>query len=128
MTHAATHDRDARAGSAENYLPVNDWPVIITAMPQQKTITMSTTDRIPGPEGNREAQRSALTWISGYISLEDAHDAMARWAENNGYDAVIGVRFVAHPDEDYSGTISYGGETNSRLRWTAYGTAIGGHA
>jgi hypothetical protein len=66
------------AGPAENYLSVNDWPVIITAMPQQKTIVMSTTDRIPGPEGNRETQRSVLTWISGYISLEDAHDAMAR--------------------------------------------------
>jgi uncharacterized protein YbjQ (UPF0145 family) len=97
-------------------------------MPQQKTITMSTTDRIPGPEGNREVQRSAMTWNSVYISLEDAHEAMARWAENNGYDAVIGIRFAAHPDEDYTGATSYGGGTDSRLRWTVYGTAIGWQA
>jgi type 1 glutamine amidotransferase len=91
----------------------------------QKNIAMSTTDRIPGPEGNREVQRSVMTWISGYLSLEDAHGAMVRWAESNGYDAVIGIRFAAHPDVDYGGGANYSGGPDSRLRWTMYGTAIG---
>jgi hypothetical protein len=94
-------------------------------MPERKNIAMSTTNRIPGPEGNREVQRSAMTWISGYLSLEDACEAMARWAENNGYDAVIGIHFVAHPEIDYAGGPNYGGAADSRLRWTVYGTAIG---
>jgi uncharacterized protein YbjQ (UPF0145 family) len=97
-------------------------------MPQQKNVAMSTTDRIPGPEGNREVQRSAMTLVSGYISPEDAREAMARWAENNGFDAVIGIRLVAHPDDDYGGAANYGGGTGSRLRWTVYGTAIGWQA
>jgi hypothetical protein len=50
---------------------------------------------------------------------------MVRWAENNGYDAVIGIRFVAHPDVDYGGGADYTGGPDSRLRWTMYGTAIG---
>jgi hypothetical protein len=85
----------------------------------QNSISMSTTDRIPGPEGNQDIQRSEITWISGYLSLEDAYGAMVRWAESNGYDAVIGIRFAAHPDIDYAEG------TDSRLRWTMYGTAIG---
>jgi len=91
----------------------------------QKTIVMSTTDRIPGPGGNREIQRSEMTWISGYLSLEDAYEAMVRWAESNSYDAVIGIRFVAYPDVDYGGGANYAGGPDSRLRWTMYGTAIG---
>jgi hypothetical protein len=94
-------------------------------MPEHKTIAMSTTDRIPGPAGNREIQRSTVTWISGYISVEDAYKAMVRWTENNGYDAVVGVRFEAHPDCDYGGGPGYSEGTDTRLRWTVYGTAIG---
>ncbi len=89
---------------------------------------MSTTDKIPGPEGKREVQRSTMTWISGYLSLEDAYGAMVRWAENNGYEAVIGIRFLAHPDVDYGGGSNYAGGPDSRLRWTMYGTAIGWQA
>ena len=89
-----------------------------------KTVAMSTTNRIPGPEGNREIQRSAIAWTSGYLSLDDAYGAMARWAESNDYDAVIGIRFVAHPDVDYSGGSNYSDGPDSRLRWTMYGTAI----
>ena len=98
---------------------------MIASMPEQKHIAMSTTDGIPGSAANREIRRSALTWISGYLSIEDASAAMARWAETNGYDAVIGIRFEAHPDDDYSGGPDFGGGAGTRLRWTVYGTAIG---
>jgi len=65
-----------------------------------------------------------MAWISGYLSLDDAYNALARRAESNGYDAVIGIRFVAHPDADYSGGGNYTDGPDSRLRWTMYGTAI----
>lgn len=99
--------------------------LMIASMPEQKHIAMSTTDGIPGPGGNREIRRSALTWISGYLSIEDASGAMARWAEMNGYDAVIGIRFEAHPDDDYGGGPDFGSGPGTRLRWTVYCTAIG---
>ena len=102
----------------------SDLILIIASMPEQKHIAMSTTDGIPGPAVNREIRRSALTWISGYLSLEDASGAMARWAETNGYDAVIGIRFEAHPDDDYSGGPDFDRGSGTRLRWTVYGTAI----
>ena len=112
-------------GQVAPTLAPGDRMLIILSMSEQKHIAMSTTDTIPGPAGNREVRRSALTWISGYLSIEDASGAMARWAETNGYDAIIGIRFEAHPDDDYSGGPDFGAESGTRLRWTIYGTAIG---
>ena len=84
---------------------------------------MSTSDRLPGPEGLREVKQSALITFSYWSSIIEASEAAQKWARENGYDAIIGVRFVPHPNGSYAYPISRQG-TNADVKWACYGTAI----
>ena len=87
-------------------------------MPEQKHILMCTTEKLPGPEGDREVKRMTVTWSTDHVNIRVARDALADWAMKNNFDAVIGIRIEPHPHASYN-------SVGSGLRWTIYGTAIG---
>jgi uncharacterized protein YbjQ (UPF0145 family) len=81
---------------------------------------MSTTDTIPGEQ--RAARESMLTWSGGHKSIQEAYDGLEKWMKSGGWHACVGVRFEAHPKEDYS--VVFTGTDRAWLRWTVYGTAV----
>jgi hypothetical protein len=78
-------------------------------------IKMSTTDNIP--DEHYVINRSEVAWVSG-STLKEAYFKLKEWAEQNEYDAVVGLRFVAVPHDNTD-------ETHANAEWTAYGTCIG---
>src|SRR5690242_19411386 len=95
---------------------------------------MSTTDSVP-MHSDRKVVRSGLAWAHSYDSLSDADEAMADWARENDYDALVGIRYEIVPV--VSGTITsdtqHGranewaevtGRTSTDVSITIYGTAI----
>ena len=85
-------------------------------MPKSE-IRMSTTDSIPGER--HPVTRSEVAWGAGEDTLEDARDGLEKWARENKYDAVIGLRFIVAPS--VYGAMS---TTKTRLSFTAYGTCV----
>jgi hypothetical protein len=92
-------------------------------MAEGKYIESSTTDRLPGANGNKEVQRSVLTWVYGFDSIGEAYGSLIDWVRKNGYDAVVGIRFEAHPHISYS-HLNLAQEYRANVKWAAYGTAI----
>lgn len=85
-------------------------------MPSQE-VAMSTTDSIPGD--GRAIAHSTVAWSTTQSNTLDAYNSLRKWARDNGWDAVVGLRFVWTPD--ISGM---GGGTSTSERWLAYGTCI----
>jgi hypothetical protein len=83
-------------------------------------LPMSTTDILPhGQPGDHEVNRSAILTSRGHPNPGSARDALAEWALKCDFNAVVGVRFVATPE------VLLPGETQTEVKWAAYGTAIG---
>jgi hypothetical protein len=81
---------------------------------------MSTTDNLPQglPEG-RVVNRATILTSRGHANPGSARDGLAEWAQQNNFDAVVGVRFAATAE------ILLPGEHTTEVKWAAYGTAIG---
>ena len=70
-------------------------------MAERKRIEMSTTDWVPSlPEGV-EIRDSILAWSGAHENISYAYEALAKWARNNNYDAVVGICLEAHPATHY---------------------------
>jgi hypothetical protein len=83
-------------------------------------IPMSTTDILPqGLQEGRVVNRSTILTSRGHPNPGSARDGLAEWAQQNNFDAVVGVRLVATPE------ILLPGEVTTEVKWAAYGTAIG---
>jgi hypothetical protein len=77
---------------------------------ERNEIPMSTTDSIPSAS-QRAVKASDMAWASSQISVLDARNQLAAWADRHGYDAVVGVRLIAKPGVRV-------------IDWVIYGTAI----
>jgi uncharacterized protein YbjQ (UPF0145 family) len=83
-------------------------------------IPMTTIDSLPPAlQKGREINRAAILTSKGHPNPGSARDALAEWAQNCNYDAVVGVRLVATSE------IVTPAEVITEVKWTAYGTAIG---
>jgi uncharacterized protein YbjQ (UPF0145 family) len=60
-----------------------------------------------------------MTWQSGN-SVKEAVEALKDWADENEYDAVVGIRLESVVDVGANGA----GIVESNIYWVAYGTAI----
>ena len=60
-----------------------------------------------------------MTWQSGE-NVEDAVEALKDWADENEYDAIVGIRLESVVDVD----ANIFGIVESNVFWVAYGTAI----
>jgi uncharacterized protein YbjQ (UPF0145 family) len=81
---------------------------------------MTTTDSLPPAlQGGREITRATILTSRGHQNSGSARDALALWAQQCGYNAVVGVRLVATPE------IITPAEVMTEVKWAAYGTAIG---
>jgi hypothetical protein len=83
-------------------------------------IPMSTTDALPQglPQG-QVINRATILTSRGHPNPGSARDALAEWARQNNFDAVVGVRLVAIPE------VVAPEEITTEVKWAAYGTAIG---
>jgi uncharacterized protein YbjQ (UPF0145 family) len=85
-------------------------------MPRSRKIRTSTTETILGLE--YEVRKCMLTWQSGN-SVKEAVEALKDWADENEYDAVVGIRLESVVDVGANGA----GIVESNIYWVAYGTA-----
>ena len=86
-------------------------------MPRSRKIRTSTTETIPGLE--YKVGKRMMTWQSGN-SVKEAVEALKDWADENEYDAVVGIRLESVVDVGANGA----GIVESNIYWVAYGTAI----
>lgn len=90
-------------------------------MPERE-IETSTTDTIPGD--NRSVTRSAVGWYYGCDSPNEAYEKLLKWARDNNFDAIVGLRFTSVPDVAM-GNAGHGyASVGTNFKWTAYGTCI----
>jgi hypothetical protein len=79
------------------------------------SITIVTTDNIPGDQ--RAITGRTLVWAGGG-SMDEAIANIQKWAADNDYDSVVGLRF----------TVAYKAEPMlplfGRLKHFAYGTCL----
>jgi hypothetical protein len=88
-------------------------------------IPITTADTLPRSlGGDREIKRMELVRRGGYKKMALAEDALKEWVETNGYDAVVGVRFLAVPDVYARGQSMGSSEISTEIRFIIYGTAI----
>jgi uncharacterized protein YbjQ (UPF0145 family) len=81
---------------------------------------MTTTDALPPAlQADREIARATILTSRGHPNPGTARNALAEWAQNCNYDAVVGVRLVATAE------IVTPAEVLTEVKWAAYGTAIG---
>jgi hypothetical protein len=87
-------------------------------------IPITTADTLPRSfGGDREIKRMQLIKFWGWENMEKAENALKKWVEASGYNAVIGVRFLAVPD--VSAVSQWNTEPiSTEILWTVYGTAI----
>ena len=90
---------------------------IIPRMPRSRKIRTSTTETIPGLD--YQVRKRMMTWQSGE-SVKDAVEALKDWADQNEYDAIVGIRLESVVDVGANGA----GLVESNVYWVAYGTAI----
>jgi uncharacterized protein YbjQ (UPF0145 family) len=86
-------------------------------MPRSRKIRTATTETIPGLD--YEVGKRMMTWQSGE-SIEDAVEALKDWADENEYDAIVGIRLESVVDVG----ANIAGIVESNVFWVAYGTAI----
>jgi hypothetical protein len=89
-------------------------------MPSQD-VRVSTTDSIPGV--SREIAWSSLAWSGEKPNARDAFLGLQKWAHDNGFEAVVGLRFAVMPSVRSQGGGSVASVYTSAT-WTAYGTCI----
>ena len=103
-------------------------------MADKRLIHMSATEFIANFPG-RKIERSMIACSYNRDSVQAAQDAVRNWAGDNGFEAVVGVRFVptsvmtsqtGSVPESYhgSGVSMVGGSTRTAVQWTCFGTAI----
>lgn len=81
---------------------------------------MTTCDALPPDlQQGRVINRATILTSRGHPNPHMARDGLAKWAQKNNFDAVIGVRLLATAEKPLPGM-----ET-TEVTWAAYGTAIG---
>ena len=98
-------------------LPRYAYRAIMHRMPRSRKIRTSTTETIPGLD--YEVAKRMLTWQSGE-SVKEAVEALKDWADENKYDAIVGIRLESVVDVGANGA----GIVESNVYWVAYGTAV----
>lgn len=94
-------------------------PMSAPTEPPPAAIPMTTADSLPpGIQGDRPVSRVSILTSRGHHTPHAAKDGLAHWAQQNDYNAVVGVRLVATPE------IVNPGVHTTEVRWAAYGTAI----
>lgn len=89
-------------------------------------IPVSTTEVLPSAlGGSREIKRIQLAEVWDYRNPQLAIEALADWGAKNGYNAIIGVRFLAYSNVSAPTVYTGSGAIKTEALWTAYGTAIG---
>jgi uncharacterized protein YbjQ (UPF0145 family) len=89
-------------------------------------ILITTADTLPlALGGSREVKRMRVIKFTGYSHPSEAQEKLIARAQELGYDAVIGVRFLAYSGEDSQAFAAGSGPNNAKTRWAIYGTAIG---
>jgi uncharacterized protein YbjQ (UPF0145 family) len=89
-------------------------------------IPITTADTLPPAlGGGQEVKRMKVIKFTGYGHPSDAQEKLIARANELGYDAVIGVRFLAYSEEDSRAGAASSAPNNTKTRWAIYGTAIG---
>jgi uncharacterized protein YbjQ (UPF0145 family) len=87
---------------------------------------ITTADTLPPAlGGNREVKRMRVIKFTHHSSANEAQNKLMARAQELGYDAVVGVRFIAYPITTAPNTVSGSGRIDTRIEWAVYGTAIG---
>jgi hypothetical protein len=81
--------------------------------PEGTTIPVFTTDMPIGLSDDHIIQRTGIVWSGAQTDMRSAYDALVGRAVQAGYNAVVGLRFVAAP------------AVEAHPRWDCYGTGIG---
>ena len=86
----------------------------------EPVLPLSTTEALQcGLPTGAVINRSTVLASRHHPTPGEAKDGLAEWAQRCGYDAVVGVRFVATAERLLPG------EGTTETKWAAYGTAIG---
>jgi len=87
-------------------------------------IPITTADALPPAlGGSREVKRMRVIKYTNHSNPNEAQERLVARAQELGYDAVIGVHFLAYPvarDQAYIAR-----SANTGTLWAVYGTAIG---
>jgi uncharacterized protein YbjQ (UPF0145 family) len=100
--------------------------MLIQRSKQVTDIPITTADTLPPAlGGSREVKRMRVIKYTGYSHPGAAQNKLIARAQELGYDAVIGVHFLAYP-EVYAPAYGIGSAPiTTEIRWAVYGTAIG---
>ena len=77
------------------------------------TIAVFTTDMPIGLSEDHTIQRTGIVWSGAQTDMRSAYDSLVQRAAQAGYNAIVGLRFVATP------------AVEAHPRWDCYGTGIG---
>jgi len=89
-------------------------------------IPITTADTLPPAlGGNREVKRIRVIKFTNHSSATEAQNKLIARAQELGYDAVVGVRFIAYPDVTAPTYVAGSAPINTHILWAVYGTAIG---
>jgi uncharacterized protein YbjQ (UPF0145 family) len=87
---------------------------------------ITTADTLPPAlGGNREVKRMRVIKFTHHSSANEAQKKLIARAQELGYDAVVGVHFLAYPMTIAPNTKSGSERPGTHTRWAVYGTAIG---
>jgi|HubBroStandDraft_3_1064219.scaffolds.fasta_scaffold112049_3 uncharacterized protein YbjQ (UPF0145 family) len=88
-------------------------------------IPITTADTLPRSlGGDREVKRMKLARSAHWTKMDQAADELKEWARANGYNAVIGVRYLAVPQMSSSPTSFGSAGISTDILCVLYGTAI----
>jgi uncharacterized protein YbjQ (UPF0145 family) len=89
-------------------------------------IPITTADTLPPAlGGSREVNRMKVIKFTGYSHPTEAQEKLMARAQELGYDAVIGVHFLAYPRVHAQAHSAGSAPITTETLWAVYGTAIG---